>query len=129
MIDSLRITRCAKNSAVAATITSLSVLALVVLRNGLDRLFGERQHFNWMAALGASAVVGAVCFIIFFVWNLIAALSAEPAIEILEEEAPERELLPQSLSGFVAMEYYWLILNRTFVTFIAPEGLYGREAQ
>jgi hypothetical protein len=26
------------------------------------------------------------------------------------------------------MEYYWLILNRTFVVFVAPEGLYGWKA-
>ena len=27
--------------------------------------------------------------------------------------------------GFVAMEYNYLILNRTFVIFVAPEALYG----
>ena len=32
------------------------------------------------------------------------------------------------LSGFVAMEYYALILNRTFVVFIAPDRLYGWRA-
>jgi hypothetical protein len=29
------------------------------------------------------------------------------------------------LSGFVAMQYYALILNRTFVVFISAEGVYG----
>lgn len=33
------------------------------------------------------------------------------------------------MGGFVAMEYYALILNRTFVVFIAPDGLYGWKAQ
>jgi hypothetical protein len=32
------------------------------------------------------------------------------------------------LSGFVAMEYFALILNRTFVVFIAQDGLYGWKA-
>jgi hypothetical protein len=32
------------------------------------------------------------------------------------------------LAGFVAMEYFALILNRTFVVFIAPDGLYGWKA-
>jgi hypothetical protein len=31
-------------------------------------------------------------------------------------------------TGFVAMEYYWLILNRTFVIFVSAEGLYGWKA-
>lgn len=29
------------------------------------------------------------------------------------------------LAGFVAMQYYALILNRTFVVFTSPEGIYG----
>jgi len=129
MIDSSRTIHCAKNSAVTAAITALSVLAMIVLRAGLGRLFREKSHFDWIPALETSAFIGAICFAIFFALNLIAALRAEPAIKILEEEAPEQELLLQPLSGFVAMEYYWLILNRTFVTFIAPEGLYGWRAQ
>jgi hypothetical protein len=32
------------------------------------------------------------------------------------------------IAGFVAMEYFAAILNRTFVIFIAPEGLYGWKA-
>lgn len=28
-------------------------------------------------------------------------------------------------TGFVGMQYYALILNRTFVVFISPEGIYG----
>ena len=129
MIDSSRTIHCAKNSAVTAAITALSVLAMIVLRAGLDRLFREKSHFNWIPALEAFAVIGAICFAIYFVWNLIAVLRADPALEILEDEAPEQGLLPQPLSGFVAMEYYRLILNRTFVTFIAPEGLYGWKAR
>jgi hypothetical protein len=37
-------------------------------------------------------------------------------------------LREETISGFVAMEYYALILNRTFVVFITPEGLYGWKA-
>lgn len=33
-----------------------------------------------------------------------------------------------AVSGFVAMEYYAGILNRTFVIFVAREGLYGWKA-
>src|SRR5277367_2320703 len=32
------------------------------------------------------------------------------------------------LSGFIAMEYFALILNRTFVIFIGPDSLYGWKA-
>lgn len=33
-----------------------------------------------------------------------------------------------SVSGFVAMEYYAVVLNRTFVVFVARDGLYGWKA-
>ena len=40
------------------------------------------------------------------------------------------EIVPESpaYSGFVAMEYYALIWNRTFVVFAGSEGLYGWRA-
>ena len=129
MINSSTIARCAKSSALSAAITSLSILAMIVLRTGLDLLFGVRQHFNWIPALEMSFVVGALWFSVFFVWSLVAAVGAEPVAEILEEETREQELTARPLSGFVAMEYYWLILNRTCVVFIAPEGLFGWRAQ
>ena len=28
-------------------------------------------------------------------------------------------------TGFMAMEYYWLIMNRTFIVFLSADGLYG----
>ena len=49
------------------------------------------------------------------------------ADEILEHVESD-DKIQNPLSGFVAMEYYALIWNRTFVVFIAPEGLYGWKA-
>jgi hypothetical protein len=60
-----------------------------------------------------------------FVWAWIAAARLQPVLEVLDEEPLPSQLSKSPLSGFVAMEYFWLILNRTYVVFIAPEGLYG----
>ena len=42
---------------------------------------------------------------------------------------PSSDVTQTPLSGFVAMEYYGLILNRTFIVFIGPEGLYGYKVR
>lgn len=65
-----------------------------------------------------------------------------PAVALLTNaESLERQLLPafapkqgevqavfnHRQPGFVAMEYYALILNRSFVIYAAPDGLYGMK--
>ena len=82
----------------------------------------------WLDPWTPFAAIGALfagVFAVFFLWNLIGAIRAQPVYDILEEETPPSELLRYPVYGFVAMEFYWLILNRTFVVFTAPDGLYG----
>ena len=67
----------------------------------------------------------AVLFAIFFALNLYRVLRSQKVYEVLAKEPSESELVKNPLTGFVAMEYYWGISNRTFLIFIAPEGLYG----
>ncbi|MGH9640760.1 MAG: hypothetical protein ACRD3Y_11915, partial [Bryobacteraceae bacterium] len=76
-----------------------------------------------------SLLFGVVSFVAFFVWNQAIAALAQPAVDILREEISSADLEKAPMSGFVAMEYYWLVMNRTYVVFIAPEGLYGWLAQ
>lgn len=83
---------------------------------------------SWRAAATVCIVIFIAGFAIFFLWNLITAISAQPLYDILNEETPDSELLDKPLRGFVAMEYYYGILNRTFVVFISFQFLYGWRA-
>jgi hypothetical protein len=96
-----------------------------LIRPLVDFLFGAKFRFDWVFALKFSLVVSAIWFCVFFVWAWIAAARLQPVLEVLDEEPLPSQLSKSPLSGFVAMEYFWLILNRTYVVFIAPEGLYG----
>jgi len=51
-----------------------------------------------------------------------------PAVEILDQlpEVPAHD--SPKFDGFVTMEYYCLMLNRTYVIFISSEGLFGWKA-
>jgi hypothetical protein len=52
-----------------------------------------------------------------------------PELTAAVANTPFDRVAPRAaLSGFVAMEYYALFLNCTFVVFIARDGLYGWKA-
>ncbi len=91
-------------------------------------LFGEKLRFNWSLALKFSLVLSITWFCIYFIWGWISAARFQPVLDVLDEEPLPSDLSKPELSGFVAMEYNWLMLKRTFVVFIAPEGLYGWKA-
>lgn len=88
-----------------------------------------KSHFDWIVTLRFSFLLGVVLFIALFVWNQAAAARAQPAVDILTEGISSADPARHPIFGFVAMEYYWLVMNRTYVIFIAPEGLYGWLAQ
>ncbi len=119
----------AKYAIKLALYLSLSMLALSLVRWGIGRAFGDRYPFNWMFAVKFSVTMGAFWAVVLALWSFLSLARAQPTLDILDEETPESDLEKKALSGFVAMEYYWLILNRTYVVFIAPEGLYGWRAQ
>jgi hypothetical protein len=129
MVDRSRIAQCTQGSARSALTIFVMIMAGTLLRSFVNLLFGERARFDWAFALKASLSLSAIWFCVFLVWGLIAAARIQPVLDALDEEALPSDLDKSALSGFVAMEYYWLILNRTFVVFIAPEGLYGWKAR
>lgn len=113
----------------SALITTATVLVLVGLRATLNTAFGLHRQVDWALAFGLAAIVGLGSFLLIFFRTYRTLSASDPVDEILsrEESSPDKHTTP--LSGFVAMEYYDLILNRTFVVFIAPDGLYGWKAQ
>jgi hypothetical protein len=101
---------------------------MVLLRWGLDLLFGEKVRIDWVLGLKLLLYVSIMCIVLVLPFILVAVVRAKPVFEILDESPGASDLIKLPLNAFVAMEYYWLILNRTFVVFIAPEGLYGWKA-
>ena len=98
-------------------------MALVpILANGL--LVGK-WGTDWRIVLGLAAVCSAGSFLLLFAYTLLRLRSGETVERALNEEPSPGERLKERMSGFVAMEYHALILNRTYVVFSAPDGLYG----
>jgi hypothetical protein len=128
MIDKSRVVWRARNTALTALIVFLGMLALVALRAPFNRDSGTARHFNWTAALALSSIFALAYFLLFFLWGILSDIRAQPTFDILAEETPEANLLKSTLYGFVAMEFYWLILNRTYLVFAATDGLYGWKA-
>ncbi|MGD0910373.1 MAG: hypothetical protein ABR928_00675 [Terracidiphilus sp.] len=129
MVDRSRIVRSALGSARIALTIFVVTIAGFLIRPLIDFLFGDKFQVDLGFALKFSLVVSAIWFCGFFIWIWITAARLEPALDILDEEPPPSALSKLPLTGFVPMEYYWLILNRTYVVFIAPEGLYGWKAR
>ena len=115
----------AKTAMRTALIVFLGVIAVSVLRAWLGFKQPGGAPFDWDVTFRYAFVIGAVTFIPFFVLHLVNAAKVEPALDILAEEISSSDLKNPPMAGFVTMEYYWLIMNRTYVVFIAPEGLYG----
>jgi hypothetical protein len=68
-----------------------------------------------------------------FLWTFVSVYfifrRSRPALAVLEREPTLSLRSNEPMSGFVAMEYYGLILNRTFAIFVAPNALYGWKAR
>ncbi|WP_263355974.1 hypothetical protein [Acidicapsa ligni] len=75
-----------------------------------------------------TVLVAAISFFGFFLYSFWTLTRRAPALDILSNEASDADRLPLPASSFVAMEYFWLILNRTFVVFSTPNALYGWKA-
>ena len=86
-------------------------------------------HIRWPLEPQARRVFGLTWFTGIFVWGLVVNIRSQPVLDILDEDPEESALLKKPLNGFVAMEFFWIILNRTYVVFIADEGLYGWRAR
>jgi hypothetical protein len=124
-----RLAGSAKNAGKIALIIFSCSLSAFLFRWGIYWLFGDKSSLDWALAIKICVASGAIWFTVFFTWNLVSLTLRKPLLDILDEETPESNLEKTPLSGFVAMEYFWLILNRTYVVFIAREGLYGWRAE
>jgi len=125
MVNPSRVAWCAKSAARTALIVFLCVLILSPVRQVIDFLSGEKFRFDWVLVLKVDLAFSLAWFCALFAWNLISAIRQQPALDILESEPLPSDLQNPPLTGFIAMEYFWGILNRTFLVFVAPEGLYG----
>lgn len=111
----------------AAILIALIAFFGMLLSNWI-RSIGSSRPVTSFSFVASSAAYAFFVFLLFFLWGLFSDMRSRPVLDILEDEAPESQLTRDPLLGFVAMEFFWLILNRTYVVFIAPEGLYGWRA-
>jgi len=103
-------------------------LTTIILRLVLDGLLEGRWNTNWKVNIEVSVGLGLAYFLFIFPYVYLTSGSSSFAEAILDQEPSPSNSHNIPLTGFVAMEYYALMLNRTFVVFIAPEGLYGWKA-
>lgn len=113
----------------SALIFAASALALAIVRIVLNGVFDGGWNIHGLVLFKLIAVFTACWFVATFFYTSIKLRASAPAEQILMAEAPHIDEHVPSFSGFVAMEYYALILNRTYIVFIAPEGLYGWKAE
>lgn len=114
----------------SAFIFAASALLLAVLRIVLNGFFDGRWNaVYWLRLFKFIGVFTVGWFVATFIYTCVKLRASAPAEEILMAEPPPIDEGVPPLSGIVAMEYYALILNRTFVVFIALEGLYGWKAE
>jgi hypothetical protein len=107
------------------------VVVATILAAGIVRIVlshGQRDA-DWLLLFKLSGTFGVAWFVILFARSYIRLRAAELVEAILTLDPSQFDVLDAPMSGFAAMEYYCLSLNRTFVVFIAPEGLYGWKAQ
>ena len=99
-----------------------------ILRSALDSFFKGTPRPNWLLAFKVSAAFSALWFVAMSLYFFVTISLYSPVEEIFSEESAEPDVAQTPAKGFVAMEYYWLILNRTFVVFATIEGLYVWKA-
>jgi hypothetical protein len=128
MLDRSTLVQCARNAVNVAAICVAGVILTGLVRGPGARSPLPVRH-AWASVVLAAAVVFAGVFVVFFLFNLISRKGAQRIYDILDEETQASELMPEPLYGFVAMEFYWLILNRTFLVIAGPDGPYGYKVQ
>jgi hypothetical protein len=119
----------ARLAARSGLIFTAVTLLLAVVRIVLNGVFDGQWHTNWLELFKIIGTIAAVLTAVIFLYTYIKLRASVPAEEILMQKPSFIDERVPPLSGFVAMEYYALILNRTFVVFISPEGLYGWKAE
>lgn len=113
-----------------AVITATAVIAAAALQVVFNGISDGRWRANWLLIFKLPGIVAVGTFCLLFLYTYFRLRSNEPAEAILSHQGvSQRDEHKVALSGFVAMEYYGVILNRTFVVFIARDGLYGWKVE
>jgi hypothetical protein len=116
-------------SAIKSSIVVVAtVLAAIFVRFLVVGFFDGNWHANWIGTIDTVTIVGLLWFVFCFILIYLMLHRNRPAEAILDQMPPPATRHDTLLTGFVAMEHYGLILNRTYVVFVAPEGLYGWKA-
>jgi len=105
-------------------VTCMSLVPVVI-----DGLFGGKWRLNSESILRFSSGAGTLVFLWTFVAIYLSLRASAPAVAVLERTPSLSLSSEQMMSGFVGMEYFALILNRTYVVFSAASGLYGWKAR
>jgi hypothetical protein len=108
----------------SALIIGGPVFVLMIVGPAVDLVFRRHWAFEWKFALIFSGAFG-IAYGTFVFLNTFFKLKNLESLEDAFEEDQDTAADSDKVSGFVAMEYYWLILNRSFLVFIASDGLYG----
>lgn len=110
-----------------AFVVAISTLAYTLVDVIINAVFDGNWDADWRLAFVLTAIFAGVWFVLFFSYAFHKLRVNEPVERILNET--QHSHLATPMLGFVAMEYYGLILNRTYVIFIAPDGLHGWKAE
>jgi hypothetical protein len=115
-----------------ALMLSLFAAAGLIVTSFVGFLMSSRSHgslyINWSHIALTFLILLAFWFLFFFFLAIRGLRRSAPVEEILEREPSHATLLKTPMTGFVAMEYYRLIWNRTFVVFVSDEGIFGWKA-
>jgi hypothetical protein len=113
----------------SALITFCVVVAAQLAKTLVNDLFDGKWGGDWKFILFISGFAGGVVFIWIFVSGYVSMRAAAPADAILARDPSASTNPKTAMSGFVGMEYYGLMLNRTYLVFAAPGGLYGWKVE
>lgn len=114
-----------RTAARSALITFFVVVCGQVAKALVNDLFDGKWRADWKFILVISGFAAVVVLIWTFVSGYFSLRTAAPAAAILDRDPYMSANPKEAMSGFVGMEYYGLILNRTYLVFAAPDGLYG----
>lgn len=117
--------RAFRTAARTALITFCVVVCAQLAKALINDLFDGKWRVDWKFILVISGFAGVVVLIWTFVSGYFSLRAAAPADAILDRDPIISTNPKEAMSGFVGMEYYSLILNRTYLVFAAPDGLYG----
>jgi len=118
-----------RTAARSALITFCVVVCAQVAKTVVNDLFDGKWRVDWKFILVISGFAGVVVLIWTFVSGYFSLRAAAPADAILARDPSISTNPKEAMSGFVGMEYYGLILNRTYLVFAAPDGLYGWKVE